>query len=67
MGTVEPVFGNVCGTLGLDKFSLRGKAKVEAHWQLFCAVHNIGKLAGYGRLAQEPAVTKTHKAGNRCR
>jgi hypothetical protein len=51
MGTVEPVFGNVCGTLGLDKFSLRGKAKVEAQWQLFCAVHNIGKLAGYGRLA----------------
>ena len=51
MGTVEPVFGNVCGTLGLDKFSLRGKAKVEAQWQLFCAVHNIGKLARYGRLA----------------
>jgi hypothetical protein len=51
MGTVEPVFGNVCATLGLDEFTLRSKAKVEAQWQLFCAVHNIGKLARYGRLA----------------
>lgn len=44
MGTVEPVFANICSTLGLRRFSHRGKAKVNAQWMMFCMVHNIGKL-----------------------
>lgn len=50
MGTVEPVFGNLRYNKGLDRFTLRGLAKVDAQWQLFCLVHNIEKLAhcGYG-------------------
>ena len=50
MGTVEPVFANIRRNLGLDWFSLRGKAKVDAQWKLFCLVHNIGKLTAYASL-----------------
>jgi hypothetical protein len=48
MGAVEPVFGNTRATLGMDRFTLRGRAKVDAQWKLYCIVHNIGKLARYG-------------------
>ena len=48
MGAVEPVFGNTRGTLGMDRFTLRGRRKVDAQWKLYCIVHNIGKLARYG-------------------
>ena len=44
MGTVEPVFANIRSTIGLNRFSLRGRRKVDAQWKLFCVVHNIGKL-----------------------
>jgi hypothetical protein len=49
--TVEPVFGNLCANKGLDRFTLRGRAKVDGQWKLFCLVHNIEKLArhGYGQ------------------
>lgn len=49
--TVEPVFGNLRYNKGLDRFTLRGRKKVDAQWKLFCLVHNIEKLAhhGYGR------------------
>jgi hypothetical protein len=50
MGTVEPVFGDIRDSLHLDRFTLRGKSKVEAQWNLFCSVHNIGKIARYGGL-----------------
>jgi len=43
--TVEPVFGNVRYNKGLDRFTLRGRGKVNAQWTLFCLVHNIEKLA----------------------
>ena len=36
LGTVEPVFANICSTLGLRRFSLRGKIKVGTQWKLFC-------------------------------
>ena len=49
MGTVEPVFGNIAGTKKLNRFTLRGKAKVNVQWLLFCMVHNIGKIWRYGR------------------
>ncbi len=48
-GTVEPVFGNVRYNKRLDRFTLRGRTKVNGQWLLFCLVHNIEKLthAGY--------------------
>lgn len=48
LGIVEPVFGNIRTTLGLARFSLRGKRKVNAQWLLYTALHNIGKLHRYG-------------------
>ena len=47
MGTVEPVFANIRSTLGLNRFTLRGSRKVNIQWQLYCIVHNIGKLCRY--------------------
>ncbi|MGH8701344.1 MAG: transposase, partial [Burkholderiales bacterium] len=44
-GVVEPVFGNLCHNKGLRRFTLRGRAKVDGQWKLFCLVHNIEKLA----------------------
>jgi hypothetical protein len=44
-GVVEPVFGNLCYNKGLRRFTLRGQAKVDGQWRLFCLVHNIEKLA----------------------
>lgn len=46
--TVEPVFGNLRYNKGLDRFTLRGKTKVDAQWKLFCLVQNIEKLAHHG-------------------
>ena len=48
--TVEPVFGNIRSNKGLDRFSLRGKEKVNGQWQLFALVHNIEKINHYGKL-----------------
>jgi transposase len=47
-GTVEPVFGNLCYNKGLDRFTLRGRIKVDGQWKLFCLVQNIEKLAHHG-------------------
>ena len=44
MGTVEPVFANIRHTLGMDRFTLWGRVKVNIQWKLFCMVHNIGKI-----------------------
>ena len=49
--TVEPVFGNVRYNKGLDRFTLRGRTKVNAQWKLYCLVHNIEKLARAGYAA----------------
>ncbi|PWB40535.1 MAG: DDE transposase [Rhodocyclales bacterium] len=46
--TVEPVFANLRHNKGLDRFTLRGRKKVDAQWKLFCMVHNIEKLAHHG-------------------
>lgn len=45
---VEPVFGNVRAQKGLDRFTLRGRAKVNIQWMLYCLVHNIEKIGKYG-------------------
>ena len=44
-GTVEPVFGNLRANKRLTRFTLRGRAKVDGQWKLFCLVHNVEKLA----------------------
>jgi len=44
MAVVEPVFGNIRSNKGLNRFSLRGKEKVDGQWHLFSLVHNIEKL-----------------------
>jgi len=49
--TVEPVFGNLRHNKQLARFTLRGRAKVDGQWQLFCLVHNIEKLAHHGYAA----------------
>ena len=46
--TVEPVFGNLRYNKRLDRFTLRGRTKVDGQWKLFCLVHNIEKLAHHG-------------------
>ena len=48
LGTVEPVFANICSAHRLRRFSLRSKKKVNAQWLLYCMVHNIGKLQRFG-------------------
>jgi hypothetical protein len=47
LGIVEPVFANIRSTHRLDRFSHRGQRKVTTQWQLFCLVHNIGKVQRY--------------------
>ena len=51
LATVEPVFGNLRANKRLDRFTLRGRAKVEGQWKLYCLVHNIEKLAHHGYAA----------------
>jgi transposase len=41
---VEPVFGQIKGARGLDRFLLRGLEKVNGEWALMATTHNIGKL-----------------------
>ena len=48
IATVEPVFANIRHNKRLNRFTLRGRAKVSTQWQLYCLVHNIEKLAHHG-------------------
>jgi hypothetical protein len=50
MSVVEPVFGNTGSNKGLNRFSLRGRDKVQGQWRMFCLVHNIEKLMNYGAI-----------------
>lgn len=49
IGVVEPVFGHL-DNMGLDRFTLRGKRKVDAQWKLYCMVHNLKKVHRYGAV-----------------
>jgi len=49
LGIVEPVFANIASAHRLRRFSVRGATKVNTQWQLFCLVHNIGKIQRYGK------------------
>jgi len=48
LGIAEPVFANICHIRGLDRFTLRGKVKVDIQWKLYSMVHNILKILRYG-------------------
>jgi len=44
----EPPFANIRSILRLDRFTLRGKRKVNVQWNLFCMIHNMKKIQRYG-------------------
>jgi hypothetical protein len=44
---VEPVFANIRTHKQLNRFTLRGKIKVNIQWMLYCMVHNMGKIMRY--------------------
>jgi len=48
LGTVEPVFGHLTDAIGIRRFSLRGKRKVDGQWKLMMTLHNILKIHRYG-------------------
>jgi transposase len=50
MKIVEPVFANIRIHKRLDRFTLRGKTKVNIQWLLYCIVHNIGKITVFGAI-----------------
>ena len=49
LAIVEPVFANLRSNKGLDRFTYRGQVKVNIQWLLYCLVHNIEKIAHYGK------------------
>jgi len=55
MSVVEPVFANIGTNKRLNRFSLRGKTKVQAQWRLYCMTHNIEKVMRYGEMAKQAA------------
>jgi len=48
LGIVEPVFGHLRESIGLRRFSLRGKEKVDGQWKLMTMLHNLTKIHRYG-------------------
>lgn len=48
------MFANIRSTRKLNRLSLRGRKKINAQWQLYCLVHNIGKLQRYGPSSKSP-------------
>jgi hypothetical protein len=50
IGTVEPVFANMRHVLRLNRFTLRGKIKVNIQWKLFSIVHNMLKIHRFGLI-----------------
>jgi transposase len=44
----EPVFANIRIDKAMNRFTLRGKIKVNIQWLLYCIVHNIGKILNFG-------------------
>jgi transposase len=47
MAIVEPVFANIRTQKRMDRFTLKGKIKVNIQWMLYCMVHNIEKIMNY--------------------
>jgi hypothetical protein len=47
-GIIEPVFADIRHAKGMNRFHYKGRTKAAAPWLLYCLVHNLGKIAGYG-------------------
>jgi len=62
LATVEPVFANIRYNKHLDRFTYRGRAKVNIQWMLFCPVHNLEKLAHLGRKYGKKKLKKAKSA-----
>jgi len=50
MAIVEPVFANIRTQKHMDRFTLRGKIKINIQWMLYCMVHNIEKIMNFGTV-----------------
>jgi len=48
LGIAEPPFAHIRHAIGLSRFTLRGKRKVDIQWKLYCIVHNLTKIHRYG-------------------
>lgn len=48
ISVVEPVFGHINTMMNFKRFSVRGKQKVNAQWQLITLVHNLLKIHRFG-------------------
>ncbi|MFZ5985983.1 MAG: IS1182 family transposase [Bacillota bacterium] len=48
LGIAEPPFAHIKSILGLDRFRLRGKRKVNIQWLLYCITHNLIKIHRFG-------------------
>jgi transposase len=57
LAIVEPVFANIRTAKGMNRFTYRGKDKVNIQWLLYCLVHNLEKIAHYGLLWLEAALS----------
>lgn len=44
LAIAEPPFADIRHAKGLHRFTLRGRAKVNGQWQLYCIVHNLFKV-----------------------
>jgi hypothetical protein len=53
LAIVEPVFGNIRANKKMNRFTLRGKTKVNIQWALYCIVHNIEKICKYGMASPQ--------------
>lgn len=51
IATVEPVFANIRHNKRMNRFTLRGKRKVDGQWKLYALVHNIEKWAKLRKAA----------------
>jgi transposase len=50
LGVGEPPFAHIRHVMKLDRFTLRGKPKVNIQWNLFCIIHNLKKIHRYGAV-----------------
>ena len=49
---MEPVFVHVCYHRGPNRFTMRGRVKVDIQWRSFTLVHNLGEIVRFSpRLA----------------
>jgi len=51
IAVVEPVFGNIRSCKQMNRFTLRGRLKVDTQWLMYCMVHNMEKLCNFGFAA----------------